>query len=307
MSLAPIRTAGEARDLQEQVRERGREPLFELSYTMDESFLRDASFLRGSVLSVHAPCPGNGFFPNLASRDPAVRRDGVEVVRRSAATAALFGARLVVLHPGYTLDSAVPVDMGRRLSGLADLPDEERGQVWLADGSICSRGYCARPSYRARLAAATEGLAAAEAACRAEGVELAVENLNPRITYMFQLPSELVELVRALPAVRVCVDIGHLWISSLAHGFVFGAGLDAILATGSVRSAHVHDNSSRLEPLPVLADDHAPVGSGTVPVRDALAALVGAGVPAVVVETATLLQENTARVIALLEGLDGAR
>jgi sugar phosphate isomerase/epimerase len=300
VSLAPVRTAGEARALQEQLREQGREPLFELSYTMDESFLRDASFLRGSVLSVHAPCPGAGFFPNVASRDPAVRRDGVEVVRRSAATAARFGARLVVLHPGYTLDSAVPVDMGRRLFDLADLPDEERGQVWLADGSICRRGYCARPSYRARLASAAEGLASAEAACRAEGVELAVENLNPRITYMFQLPSELVELVRTLPAIRVCVDIGHLWISSLAHGFAFGDGLDAILATGRVRSAHIHDNTSRLTPLPMLADEHAPVGSGTVPVRDALAALVRAGVPAVIVETATLLQENTARVIALL-------
>ncbi len=134
-----------------------------------------------------------------------------------------------------------------------------------------------------------------------------MENLNPRVTYIFQLPSEIAELVRALPSVRVCVDIGHLWIASLAHGFAFADGLAQILATGSVRSAHIHDNSSRLEPAPFLVDEHGLVGTGTVPVREALAALVRAEVPAIVVETATLQLENTARVLALLESITGAR
>ncbi len=303
ISLAGFHAASAVRSFQDAARTRlGREPLFELSYTLDEPFLRDISFLRGSVLSVHAPCPGGEFFPNLGSRDPAVRRDGLEAVRRSAATAARFGARLVVLHPGYTLDTAVPVDPGRRLAGLAALPEEERQQVWLADGSICRRGYCGTASYRAHLEQAFDGLGAADAACREAGVELAVENLNPRLTYIFQLPSELGELTRALPSISLCVDIGHLWISSLAHGFVFADGLAEILATGRVRSAHVHDNASRLEPAPVLADDHALVGSGTVPVREAVSALVQSGVPSIVVETTTLPLENTARVFALLAG-----
>ncbi len=142
-----LRAAEGARALQQSMRVRlGREPLFELSYTMSDPFLRDATFLRGSVLSVHAPCPGGEFFPNLAGRDPAVRRHGVQAVQRTAATAARFGARLVVLHPGYTLDSPVPVDPGRRLAGLSGLPEEERGQVWLEEGSICRRGYCALPA-----------------------------------------------------------------------------------------------------------------------------------------------------------------
>jgi sugar phosphate isomerase/epimerase len=304
VSLAGFHSAAEVRSYQEAARTGlGREPLFELSCTLREPFLRSLSFLRGSVLSVHAPCPAGEFFPNLGSRDPAVRRDGLEAVRRSAATAARFGARLVVLHPGYTLDAPVPVDPGRRLAGLAALPDEQRLQVQLSEGSICRRGYCATASYREHLALALDGLGAADAACRAEGVELAVENLNPRITYIFQLPSELAELARALPSIRLCVDLGHLWISSLAHGFGFAEGLAEILATGRVRSAHIHDNASRLEPEPALADDHALVGSGTVPIGQAVAALARAGVPSLVVETTTLPLENTARLFALLAAL----
>ena len=304
ISLAGFRAVEEVRTFQDASRsELGHDPLFELSYTLHEPFLRGISFLRGRVLSVHAPCPGAGFFPNLGSRDAAVRRDALEAIRRSAGTAALFGARLVVLHPGYTLDEAVPVDTVRRLADLASLPDEEQRQVWLPAGSICRRGYCETAGYRLHLEQAIDGLRAADSVCRAEGIELAVENLNPRITYIFQLPSELVELARALPSIRLCVDIGHLWISSLAHGFDFAQGLEEILATGRVRSAHIHDNASRLVPAPALGDDHAPIGSGTVPVREALGRMLRAAVPALIVETTTLPLENTRRTLSLLAEL----
>ena len=301
LSLAGFHNLEEVRVYQDTARVQfGAEPRFELSYTLDERFLQKLGFLQGRVLSVHAPCPGAEFFPNLGSRDAGVRRAGVEAVRRSAGTAARFGAASVVLHPGYTLDTHVPVDPLRRLAALDALSNEEQRQVWFTEGSICRRGYCLTPSYRAHFQAAVEGLVEAAAACAAEEVDLAVENLNPRITYLFQLPAEIVELADAIPSIFLCIDIGHLWISSLVHGFDFSTGLADMLATGRVRSAHIHDNASRLGADPVLSDDHALVGEGSVPVRDALDMLTRAQVPAIVVETTTHPLESMRRVLAIL-------
>jgi sugar phosphate isomerase/epimerase len=301
ISLAGFRSPEEVRAYQDAARAQfGAEPRFELSYTLDGRFLQKLAFLKGRILSVHAPCPWAEFFPNLGSRDGGVRMAGVEAVRRSAGTAARFGAARVVLHPGYTLDQPVPVDPVRRLAELGALTEEEQRQVWIREGSICRKGYCLTPSYRAHLEAAVEGLEEAAGACAAEGVVLAVENLNPRLTYLFQLPDELVRLAAAIPALSLCVDIGHLWISSLVHGFGFEAGLEVLLATGRVRSAHIHDNGSRLGADPVLSDDHAHVGTGSVPVAEALAMLTRAGIPALVVETTTHPLESMRRVLALL-------
>lgn len=301
ISLAGFRSPEEVRVYQDAARAQfGAEPHFELSYTLDGQFLQKLAFLKGRVLSVHAPCPGGEFFPNLGSRDGGVRRAGVEAVRRSAGTAARFGAARVILHPGYTLDSPVPVDPVRRLADLGALPDEEQRQVWIREGSICRKGYCLTPSYRAHLETAVEGIEEAAGACAAEGVVLAIENLNPRVTYLFQLPDEHVELAAAVPSISLCIDIGHLWISSLVHGFDFSTGLADMLATGRVRSAHIHDNNSRLGADPVLSDDHAHVGTGSVPVGEALALLTRAGIPALVIETTTHPLESMRRVLALL-------
>jgi sugar phosphate isomerase/epimerase len=128
-------------------------------------------------------------------------------------------------------------------------------------------------------------------------VVLAVENLNPRVTYLFQHPSELVGVVHALPQLGICVDLGHLWISSLVHGFAFLSGLRDMVATGRVVSAHVHDNGSRLgtrmadhvvdEPPDGsrFSDEHLAIGRGNVPIAAAVRLLKRAGVGFLVIET----------------------
>ena len=119
----------------------------------------------------------------------------------------------------------MPVDSNRRLAALVRHAGAEARYVWSQGGSICAPGYCESAEYRLHREEATANLAEAARLCADEGIELAVENLNPRVTYLFQLPAELVRLVHALPQLRLCVDLGHLWISSLVHGFDFLRGL----------------------------------------------------------------------------------
>jgi sugar phosphate isomerase/epimerase len=280
----------------------GSEPLFELSYELGEKSLEGLGRLRGRVLSVHAPCPGGEYFPNFGSRESAVRADALETVRRSAGTTAEFGAHSLVLHPGYTTDAAVFMDSKRRLATLeATIGDDE--WLWVRRGSICRPGFCSSPRYLVHRDRALDGLALAQAVCEEEGVLLAVENLNPRVSYLFQLPSEIVQLTERLPGVGLCVDIGHLWISSVVHAFDFSEGLRTILGTGRVATAHVHDNASRPGDPPVCGDDHALVGSGNVPIRESLRAFAEARLRRIVIEAKSLPAENFGRIEELIAEL----
>jgi len=280
----------------------GREPLFELAYTMERKFVKAVASLKGRTLSAHAPCPREELFPNLGSRDAEVVRKSLGTIRRSAANAAAFGAGFLILHPGYTTDRGVFVDYRRRLAAIgSDRDQEEQAWLWMRPGAICRPGYCASPGYRTHLEAAVENLREASRICRQEGVSLAVENLNPRLTYLFQLPSELSLLAGQIPGLSLCLDVGHLWISSLVHGFGFTAGLAEILATGRVATAHLHDNSSSLGPQPHLADEHALIGSGKVPLREALRLLGEAGVGNLIIESLAPPAENFAGLLRLLQ------
>ena len=302
VSLVAFSSVEEVRRFAQEARAaHGREPVFELSYTTTPDFLEAAAFLKGSTLSAHAPCPRAELFPNLGSRDPAVVSEGLEAIRRSAAAAAVFGARTLVLHPGYTTDSRVFSDSARRLAALDSIQGEGGAWLWISKGSVCRPGYCDSPRYRLHLEAAVENLRRACAACAAEGVQLAVENLNPRLTYLFQLPGELARLAAVLPEIALCVDLGHLWISSLVHGFGFADGLRELLDTGRVVTTHVHDNSSRLGPQPVLADDHAPVGRGSVPIGEALPLLAAAGVRPLIIESLGPALESFGALLGLIE------
>lgn len=290
----------------------GGEPLFELSYEWEMDSPTQAPGLRDAVVSVHAPCPRSANFPNLGSRDPSVRRGSLEDIQRSAETASAFGAGFVVLHPGYTLDVAVPVDSNRRLAALVRHAGVEARYVWSQGGGICTPDYCETAEYRLRREEATANLAEAARLCSDEGIELAVENLNPRVTYLFQLPAEMVRVVHAVPQLRICVDLGHLWISSLVHGFDFLGGLRGILATGRVVSAHVHDNGSRLGTRVAegvvdappdgsrFGDDHLAIGRGNVPIAAAVHQLKRAGVGFLVVETLDPPLESVRRLMRML-------
>ena len=291
--------------------------LFELGYEWEIDSPTLAPVLREAVVSVHAPCPRTRFFPNLGSRDPPVRRRSLEDIRGSAETAAAFGAEFVVLHPGYTLDIAVPLDANQRSTALARHAGGEDRFIWSREGCICTPEYCASATYRLHREVAAANLVDALRTCTDTGVGMAVENQNPRVGYLFQLPAELVSLVHALPGLRICVDLGHLWISSLVHGFDFLSGLRDMLATGRVVSAHVHDNGSRLgtgagerfmDAPPAgsrFGDEHLALGRGTIPIAAAVSHLKRVAVGILVVETRDPPLESVRRLMRML-GRSGA-
>jgi sugar phosphate isomerase/epimerase len=272
------------------------EPYFELSYHLDRDFLESVSFLKSRVLSAHAPCPSQVYFPNLGSRDPQVVSEGFEIIRKSAQTVSSFGGSNLVLHPGYALDDAVYVEEDKRIRLLESLGGVEESLVWIKEGAVCKPSYCDTQVYKAHLIEATSNLQKAALICKEEGVRLCVENLNPRITYLFQLPEDLINLTRKIKDLFICLDIGHLWISSLVHQFDFMGAIENICRTGRVLMSHIHDNRSTLGNTIYLADEHDLVGNGNVPVEKALKFLKKRRLTNFTVESNTSPIENLKRI-----------
>ena len=72
---------------------------------------------------------------------------------------------------------------------------------------------------------------------------LDLENLNPRLFYIPQIPEDVVYLVEKT-GFDICLDTGHLWISSQVNEFDFYDGLVSILRTHKIRVVHLNNNSS---------------------------------------------------------------
>ena len=286
LSLIKNNNPSVVKDFIREARERlDYEPYFELSYHLDAKLLAALRFLKGRVSSAHAPCPGREFFPTLGSKDPSVIRESLAAVRESTRTISSFGGSILVLHPGYTLDDPVYMEYGKRKKVLESLTGQEKSLVWINEGTVCRPGYCETGSYKTHLEAAYANLQRAASLTKEEGVRLCVENLNPRITYLFQLPGELITLAEKSADVYLCLDIGHFWISSLVHGFDFVSSLEAVAQTGKIITAHIHDNRSILGQNIYLADEHELIGSGNIPVRKALNILKRHGVTRFVIES----------------------
>jgi sugar phosphate isomerase/epimerase len=301
LSLITFKNPGEVKDFIEASREfLDFEPYFELSYHVDGDFLESVKFLKGRVFSAHAPCPSQVFFPNLGSRDPKVVRGSFEIIRRSAQTVSSFGGSILVLHPGYTLDDAVYMEYGKRKSVLESLGGVEESLVWIKEGAICKPGYCETRIYKTHLNEAFSNLQKAALICKEEGIKLCVENLNPRITYLFQLPEDLLSLTKKTEEIFLCLDIGHLWISSLVHQFDFMSAVDGISQTGRVLISHVHDNRSTLDNTMYLADDHDLIGNGNVPVEKTLRLLEERCLPHFVIESTASPMKNLERILRIL-------
>jgi sugar phosphate isomerase/epimerase len=108
----------------------------------------------------------------------------------------------------------------------------------------------------------------------AHGVRVAAENLNPRVGYLFQTPDEMVEIGSLHPNLGLCLDIGHLYISSFAYDFDFLEAVKTIAATGKVLTCHLHSNSSNPGRF---RDDHQSLDKNDFPYREALEILRGTG------------------------------
>ena len=246
---------------------------YELAYTMSGDTLRTLEpLLRGKVASVHACCPATGHFPNFASVDRRVVEESFRDMGDTLETAVRFGASIVVLHPGYATDSAMPSSYGAR-KALLGRP-EFRAEIRHEEGAICGPGYNRTERYRSYALRTMERLSELAERCQARGVRLAAENLNPRVGYLFHTPDELAEIAAIHPNLGICLDIGHLYMSSFAYGFDFLDGLHRIVSTGKVATCHLHANSSGQGRF---RDDHASVDRFGFPIGAALDALLESG------------------------------
>lgn len=216
------------------------ELLFELSYRMRQEEL-DAlhPVLEHRVLSLHATCPHSRFFPNFASDDPSVLARSMHDMHQSMLMARRFHASILVLHPGYLCEEAMPSDNAARLA-LLSKPMFQR-HVAVKEGSICDREYVHSDEYRRAMDRLERHIAEVARMCGDEGIALAVENLNPRSGYLCMTQEDFVRLSQ-VPHLRFCLDVGHLWIAHHAFHFDFFAAMRGMLATGKVVTCHLHAN-----------------------------------------------------------------
>lgn len=268
---------------------------FELSYKMNQAFLDELEpIIQGRVVSAHAACPNQPIFPNFASHDPDVLEQSLEAVKRTLETCTRFGATTMVLHPGYVTDLGIPSENHARQALLDDpsfLP-----YIGVADGAICRTDYPESEGYQRHSRQAMKQLAFVAELGTQYGVTVAVENLNPRVAYLFQKPEEMVALAENH---TLCLDIGHLFIASGVYGFDYLLAIEQILATGKVVTSHLHTNST--DPAQRrYRDDHHNLDQNTLPIHQSLCLLNQANVQ-LVLETVADPVHNTRVLNALIE------
>ena len=196
-------------------------------------------------LSVHIPSPTRRFFPNFASSDPLVFQKSMEILKESMETLSKCGGNLLVLHPGYAVDALVPSDFKERKPFIEKGKEEFKEYVIEERAIATGRAYLLSSVYKRHFRIFMENIGEIVEYVKKEGFTLAVENLNPRLFYVLQLPDEVRRLSLAISDIRFCLDFGHLYISSLANEFDFVKGVREIIDTKKVVHLHISNNPSR--------------------------------------------------------------
>jgi sugar phosphate isomerase/epimerase len=189
------------------------------------------------VLSVHVPCPKRTSLPNFASRDDSIVAASRDIFLESCQTALKFGCEIVVLHPGYCMDDLMPTESGERERSLQ--------RVVGSANVVVDRAYVLNKEYKLRFATMLGNIRGLVEDIRTVDVKLACENLNPKHFYMVQT-SEEIRALASMDGVNLCLDLGHLWISSLVHGFDYCKAVEEVLMTGKVVEIHASNNNSAI-------------------------------------------------------------
>lgn len=271
---------------------------YELSYKMSSPLLEAVlPLLSGKIESVHACCPSLPIFPNLGSYDPEVLKASHEALEETFKTAKRAGASIVVLHPGYVCDALIPSANADR-KRLLDGPDFKRF-VAVEDGAICDKRYPNESLYRHHAHKAIEQLSIAAKRADSYGLKLAAENLNPRVGYLFQTPEEMTALSH-IENLFLCLDVGHLWISSFVYDFPYLESVNKILGTGRVVNCHIHSNSTNGKALR-FRDDHHTIDKYGFPLSEVLELLSASSDANLVLETIEESEYNTRCLVQRLE------
>jgi len=217
--------------------------------------------------SLHIPCPFENLMPNMASFDPQALEMSLEVINRSLDAAAVCKASVAVLHPGYATDLLLPSDPKSRDVFLKEISGEAICHILDEASATTSAEYPLSSEYRSYMAHLAEKARLAIDMAKRRGITMTFENLNPRYLYLCQSPHDMRFLSDSVDDISFCLDIGHLWISSCAHGFDFYAALSSVLGKGKVTAVHMSNNSTWGMRF---SDDHRHLLEGKVDVKKCL-------------------------------------
>ena len=195
--------------------------------------------------SVHVPSPTQRFFPNFASGKKEVLASSMDILKQSMDTLSRCGGTTLVIHPGYAIDALVPSDYEKRKPFIEKGISEFEEYIIDRDGAVTGPSYLQSYFYKRYFENFKENISLINDLVESYGFYLAIENLNPRLYYILQLPSEILELSGISNNIHFCLDFGHLFISSIVNKFDFMEGIRNILATDKVIHFHLSNNPSR--------------------------------------------------------------
>ena len=214
---------------------------FELSYLSTPSSLKEIlPIVKDRVASIHLLAPVKDYFPNLASFSSYEWSE--KAILENAELAIEIGAENLVLHPGYLVDGLVSRDYQTRLTQLKNLNMEE--YMLQKEESVAAPSYIKSERYKKAFKIMVENALKLNKKINNLGLNLTLENLNPRVGYMNLLPEESIYL--ASLGLDLCIDVGHLFINSIIFGFDCLSQTKLLLDTGRVKTMHLHSNPSHV-------------------------------------------------------------
>ena len=228
-------------DTIKRIRESYTDCYFELSYLSTPSELKEIlPIIKDRVASIHLLAPVKDYFPNLASFSSYEWSE--KAILENAELAKEIGAENLVLHPGYLVDGLVSRDYQTRLTQLKNLNMEE--YMLQKEESVAAPSYIKSERYKKAFKIMVENALKLNKKINNLGLNLTLENLNPRVGYMNLLPEESIYL--ASLGLDLCIDVGHLFINSIIFGFDCLSQTKLLLDTGRVKTMHLHSNPSHV-------------------------------------------------------------
>lgn len=228
-------------DTIKRIRESYHDCYFELSYLSTPSELKEIlPIVKDRVASIHLLAPVKDYFPNLASFSSYEWSE--KAILENAELAIEIGAENLVLHPGYLVDGLVSRDYQTRLTQLKNLNMEE--YMLQKEESVAAPSYIKSEKYKKAFKIMVENALKLNKKINNLGLNLTLENLNPRVGYMNLLPEESIYL--ASLGLDLCIDVGHLFINSIIFGFDCLSQTKLLLDTGRVKTMHLHSNPSHV-------------------------------------------------------------
>jgi sugar phosphate isomerase/epimerase len=197
----------------------------------------------GVQLSVHSPALAKHFL-NLATSNRAAIEQTLEetlpVLDRARTDTFFF-------HGFFLTEQPITHDMSR----YREVVGAAMGNgIALGDSFIMNPRIYSSELYRQHKALLTENFAWLQK--HLPHLTVALENDYPGLGTALQRPEDIIGTIPNL-----WLDLGHLWVSSLVHGFNYYRAIDELVANTNIVGVHVNHNfSTPSMPVEELRDSH---------------------------------------------------